>query len=376
MMEGIEIEEHGAKKVKMGLDFNIEITKTTLKKKLPMWTKYTWENIENLKRKAEKKGVSLQHFSVDQLRPKFLYLPTLIVGWGDSFHHTVDMLKEIPRDKCNIIACDRPLRKMVDHGCVPDLIMNLDAGPQIRPFYQVNLPERERTKLNACFAICTDPRQFQWFHGNKYWFVPAITPWGNNLTEDTLKVIHYPCVPTAGNIGTASVMLSRSLGAAPTFLIGIDFGYREYPDHTERCEIETLNPQSKKVWEMGPVKLHSDPVLFAYAHATRHLLLTYDIDCINIGGGLLHGKWIKTVSPSPDNGGSARERMDAFIKQLKGWTIPPETIAAREKFKLTGIANPRAFMPSKRKIDPNDKELMKLYNEAINKDSLVLKKCP
>ena len=338
--------------VKMGMEFNMSITKNTLKKKLPMWTEYTWANVDRLKRKAEKKGVSVKYYSIEQLRPKFLYLPSLIVGWGDSFHSTIDLLKQLPRDKINLIACDRCLKKLVDNEVIPDLVTNLDAGPQIRPFYKTALSEMEQNKIASALAICTDPREVQWIHGPKYWYIPAITPWGNTLTDDTIKSIGYPCVPTAGNIGTASILLSRVLGVLPPYLLGIDFGWREWNNgKTEKSpELNTLNDREHEIWPYEMVKnengkdvpkrgpdgkkiytwspdgsrIHSTQVLLAYAHATRHLMLTYDLGAINIGGGVLHGPYIDTVP-----GADARERMTNLINHLNNWKINDELIGRR-----------------------------------------------
>jgi hypothetical protein len=169
-------------------------------------------------------------------------------------------------------------------------------------------------------------------------------------------------------------MLSRALGANPTYLIGIDFGYMEYSNgmNEKAVGIETINPKEAKEWKSGPNKVHTSMVLSAYAHATRHLLITYDLNIVNIGGGLLHGQWIKTLNPTPREGGDARARMEAFIKALNNWKIPAELQGQRMLF----LANPRSvpakvFMPMRRNLAKETVEMQDIIKKAMAEQASV-----
>lgn len=366
-----------------GRKLNIEITKNTLIKQLPKWTKYAYENVKILQRKAEKKGTSIRYYSIENIRPEFAFLPALIVGYGNSFHETVDMIKEIPRDKCKIIACDRSLGKLASNGVIPDLVTNLDAGTEnIKPFYfydtskpkpypPINITERERSKMSIAVALTADPTHFQWFHGRKYFYVPSITAWGNNLTEDLYNLTHFPKVPSAGNVGTTSIIISKILGSTPPYIIGIDFGRRTYKDKPNLDAPATdqkINSgrQNEVTIDCGNgVSIVTDTILRAYAMATRDLLVCYDLDVRNVGAGLLHGPWIKTINPTPDEGGSSRERMDNFIKFIKETKIPPEIHDLRARLKAGEhmVFAGNSFCPQPRKFAPHEKELLALRKD-------------
>ena len=271
-----------------GRNLNIEITKNTLRKQLPKWTKYAYENIATLKAKAEKKGTSIRHWSIEALRPEFAFLPALVVGYGNSFHETADMIKEIPRDKCKIIACDRSLGKLVSNGVIPDLVTNLDAGTtNIKPFYfydtsqpepypALSLTERERSKMNIAVALTAEPKHFTWFHGRKLFYIPSITAWGNTLTQDLYNETHFPMVPTAGNVGTTSIIISRMVGCRPPYIVGIDFGRRIYKDKlldlpATKQKINTGKQNEVTIDCGNGISVVTDTILRAYAMATRDL---------------------------------------------------------------------------------------------------------
>jgi len=341
-------------KLKLGDEFNKKVTKDTLKKKLPTWTKYTFANAKKIMQKCERKGTSLRSMSVEMMRPILVAKPCLVIGWGNSFHETLDLIKELPRDKINIVSCDRPLRKLIENGIVPDLIVNLDSGPQIRPFYKVGLPERDILKLKIALAITTDPKEVMWFHGQKYWYIPAITPWDNELTKETSAILPYPVLPTAGNVGTTAVMISKICGAGPIFLIGFDFGREVFGEHDSKATTENLcTSKDMEITFPSGRKFISDPVLHAYAHAFRRLLIYYDLNVVNLSGGLLHGPYIKTMEPHDTAGGNSRLRMKTLIEEIKKWEMPEKNRKFREgllsgKLKLSNKDIYDIFFPKRR----------------------------
>jgi uncharacterized Rossmann fold enzyme len=337
--------------VKLGPEFNKMVTKRTLEKKLPMWTEYAQTNVDRLFKMCGRKHKDIRAFSVERLRPIFFMKTTLIVGYGNSFHETVDMIKDIPRDKVCIVATDRPLRKLVENGVIPDLVVNLDSGEQIRPFYkEVSLSLQEKMKMNAALAITTHPREVVWFQGKKYWYIPAITPWGNNLTQQIAEATRLPVLPTAGNVGTTALLLAKILGGNPIVLIGMDFG-REFSDKDwDPLATKDRLASSKEFDVTLPNGRHfrTDPILYAYAHSTRRICYHYDINCVNLSGGILHGKFILTGYPSPQEGGSSRDRMAFFIKEMKEWTMPDNIVKARKDFAEGRLRVPLSvFMPQK-----------------------------
>lgn len=354
------------RKVKMGEDFNKEVTAQTLKKKLPIWTEYGKTNINRLAKIIAKKNARLRHyahnkgysfrsFGIEAMRSLFVFKPALVIGYGNSFHETVDLLKEIPRDKVTLIATDRPLRKLVEHGVIPDVIVNLDSGPQIRPFYDIPLTEKEKMGICGALAVTTHPAEVRWFHGPKYWYVPAITPWGNDISQQFSKATGLTLLPTAGNVGSTSILIAKICGAKPIFMIGMDFG-REITDGeilATKDKLATSNeftvdvPSKEKNGKILPArKFRTDPILYAYAFSTRKLLYYYDIDAVNISGGIMHGEYIKTKDPTPEDGGSSRDRMISFIEEIKAWEMPKPILEARENFAKGKLKLPlKCFMP-------------------------------
>ena len=351
------------KMLKLGTDFNIEVTKNTIRKKLPMWVDYTNRNVqrlekigERLKRKGHKRcGIASQ--TIERLRPLFLMRPCLVIGFGNSFHECVDLIKQVPRDKVTIVSTDRPLRKLYENGVIPDLVVNLDSGPQIRPFFQFGMSIQDKMKMNACLAITTHPDEVKWFAGKKYWYIPAITPWENRLTEETIKKTNLPCVPTAGNVGTTAVMISKICGAKPIFLTGFDFG-REIFEKADPLATDDKLATSKEFEVILPNgrTFITDPVLHAYAFSTRKLMHYYDIDCYNMSGGILHGKYILTVEPTPEQKGSSRDRFKTFLKEINEWEMSAEITLTREKFAKGKLSIPiNYFWPQRnRKMGPEE----------------------
>lgn len=339
------------RRIRLGADFNKEVTKVTLKKKLPMWAKFGHENLERLKHKCEKKGVTLRHISIDALRSDYILKPCLIVGWGNSFHETVDMIKEIPRDKCMIIATDRPLRKLIENGVIPDLVVNLDSGKQIKKegFYKTLLSEAEICKLKICLALTTDPKEVMWFHGRKYWYVPGITQIDNTLSQDLAKASGFPIVATGGSVGTTAMIIAQLIGARPINLIGMDFG-RELDDEgndpkatQDRLATSKEFTETVKSEKLGERTFTLDPVLHAYAFATRDILMHFQMDVYNCSGGILHGPYINTVAPTPEEGGTSRERLQAVINGLKEFKLPEKVQDIRDRFCAGKLNLPISF---------------------------------
>lgn len=152
--EGIEIKDHYTQvdyrppeselpKVSRGLDIrtlNRELTKRTLAEKATMWTVYARANINFAKVKAIKKYGDSSKFleflpNFLMLSKYFMYYPCLIVGYGPSFHDNLGRFKELPRDKCRMIASERCLPEMYYNGVMPDVVVNLDSGDQIKHFF-------------------------------------------------------------------------------------------------------------------------------------------------------------------------------------------------------------------------------------------------
>ncbi len=380
-------------KMKLGLEFNKAVTRQTLAKKLPQWEQYTWANIAKLRELIAVKKAEYFHthphqdrlrhmrqvkgapdpspnfwldYSIEALRSLFVLKPCLIVGYGNSFHETVDMIHELPREKINIICTDRPLRKLIEHKVVPDLVVNLDSGPQIKPFYDIDLDDGAYHHMKAALAITTDPGEWKWFRGQKYWYIPAVTPYKNDITKRTRRACGFPIIPTAGNVGTTGMIIGKVLGARPLVLVGMDFG-RELTSGDPLATDDKLScaPGELKI-EVKGRSFTSDPVLHAYAFATKQLLLLYDIPVMNISGGIMHGKWMQTITPLPRDGGTSRDRMQNFITQIRDWPVPPEATKFRSDFEAGKITpDPRMFLPQIR--DPatiEDEILLKQVREV------------
>lgn len=117
-----------------------DMTKRTLAEKAHLWDTYAKANIAVAKKKAAKAGVPTEwrRFLSNYLHlyTRFMFKPCLVVGYGPSFHDNIQKLKLVDRKKCNIIASERCLPEMFFNGIMPDAVVNLDSGDQVRWFYQ------------------------------------------------------------------------------------------------------------------------------------------------------------------------------------------------------------------------------------------------
>ena len=119
---------------------NRELTKRTLAEKLSLWRTYANDNINAAKARAVTELGDSSKFlrflpSFTNLSAEYQFYPCLVVGYGPSFHDNLHKFKELRRDKCKIIASERCLPEMYYQGVLPDAVINLDSGDQIKHFF-------------------------------------------------------------------------------------------------------------------------------------------------------------------------------------------------------------------------------------------------
>jgi len=116
--------------------FDEALARRTLSVKLPMWRDYARQNLRWAVERAGGRGDLLpRHLRpFTRLARRFSDVPTVVIGFGPSFHRHRELLCTLRRDRCRLVATDRALPLLWEAGCLPDVVVNLDSGDQTRAF--------------------------------------------------------------------------------------------------------------------------------------------------------------------------------------------------------------------------------------------------
>src|SRR5439155_167737 len=197
--------------------------------KWPFWFKNFSENVGTIK-----SGLNLN----DCPRRKGA---ALIVGAGPSVHRN-GHLKLIAKNRDKIgtlIATDKMLKPLLEHGAKPDFVASVDGDPIISKFYK--LPKNLRgAQVDAVLdAVTCHPETLREarknLNGKIYWFVhfvdnPQETRCPTCRRLSTTAGFHFMSgdklmMQAGGNVGALGWHLASMLECTPIILVGMDYSY-------------------------------------------------------------------------------------------------------------------------------------------------------
>jgi hypothetical protein len=142
-------------------------------------------------------------------------IPVIIVAAGPSLDKNISTLK-LAKGKSIIMATDRALDYLFQHGIEPDFIVTLDAIKPLKYFSNredINIPLF--CKLESNYEILD-------FHkGRKVWY--DIHPYLRTIYEDLEKSLVY--YNSGGSVATAAFSICVGLGINTIVLMGQDLAY-------------------------------------------------------------------------------------------------------------------------------------------------------
>jgi hypothetical protein len=198
-----------------------------------LWWKNIGHNLAYIRRKDTR--------SLRQLAKIKSEGPAVVVGAGPSVwqHKHLDVLKNSGY-RGIVVACDKMLKPLLEHGIVPNYVMTVDGTELIIPFYK-NKAFREHVKdIKVLLHFTANPKLVRYLYRLKadiYWFIihteMILTPEDAAMQSVCMTMTkHNPdglqTIVSGGNVGVGAWAFSWVvLKANPVILIGYDMGYPE-----------------------------------------------------------------------------------------------------------------------------------------------------
>lgn len=192
--------------------------------------------------------------------------PILVVGAGPSLDAIVNDLAR-DRERYYLLAATSALRPLWRQGVIPDAAAIIEARPCAHHVEDVPVSVLQQITLIA--AAQTEPSHLRWGWRQRVTFQGPASRWLRPWTG------HGSSIPTAGNVGTAMLVIAWMLGGYPVMAAGLDFALREarYYTHgagSRASEHEGSPTIAVPSWDGAPVP--ATPELISYREGTELVL--------------------------------------------------------------------------------------------------------
>ena len=125
-----------------------------------------------------------------------------------------------------VISCQKPLRRLLEHGVRPEWVCAIDSDPIMREHLSGSFVEKFAPMTKALVRAEIDPQCLTFFAEHfkeTYYFIGAIhDEAAKNVTETMCKIAKLDSAEHGGNTGTAAYLLARRLGCNPIGMMGME----------------------------------------------------------------------------------------------------------------------------------------------------------
>jgi len=188
------------------------IGQNTMQAKLGMWAANLRDNLPEINK------------SRDITELKKIKGPALCLAAGASLNLH---LGEIPQFRGTILACERNLIQLLEHGIIPDYVVSIDGDSIMAKFIDHPFVDEHMDKMTAVFATTASPKTVNRWKGEKVFF----NAWLDDINEIKSvsmvfqEITRKATCHTGGHCGATLWYLSYYLKANPIILLGIDMAY-------------------------------------------------------------------------------------------------------------------------------------------------------
>lgn len=183
----------------------------------------------------------------------FQKIPAVLVGAGPGLDRQYADLIRL-RENALIIAADTALSPLLSAGCVPDIVLAMDAQEENeRDFY--NLPPHAATLLFDAFCYPAIPKLYppefriasQTGHVLSDISEPAVVKNGLLPLLDHILDFEFGFLQNGGSVITAGFDLARLAGCSAVGLVGADMSYPGFQTHSKGTQrsLARLSAQSR-----------------------------------------------------------------------------------------------------------------------------------
>jgi hypothetical protein len=187
------------------------------------------------------KDVMLNAWNITPLWDKFKDVPAFVLGGGPSLQEFIDNYKEKKLNNGIIIAADAVLKKLLDNGIKPHMVVRCERK-------LTNIFEgitREMTKgIYYCAYPWTPPEFFELFENHFYLFRQ------NGVCRFT--EIKHGFVDGGVSSGNAALEIAFNLGCKEIYLSGLDMCMKGGKTHIDGTQVEFNIEKSKDKWTKVP----------------------------------------------------------------------------------------------------------------------------
>ncbi len=127
--------------------------------------------------------------------------------------------------KSKVIACDTAVPVLSERGCVPDMIVTLDASAANQAYFY-SLPPEVYSRSVLCVTPLVDRKVYRPFKHTLFYSY-------GHPTLDHFRGCGVPFDPlaTGGSVALTAIDVARVLGVQKAYLIGYDFQYYRFRTH-------------------------------------------------------------------------------------------------------------------------------------------------
>jgi hypothetical protein len=183
----------------------------------------------------------------------------IVVANGPSFYEAD--LMPLMNWNGTIVATNKPLKHLLEHGVVPDYVAALDAEEVVLQSFDHGIVREFAREMKGVFLTTTiHPKVadfcMEHFGRDKvFWnnphFSDAIAP---NICETLASITKIPTCEHGGNVGSFSYFMAiRPLCCNPIGLLGFDLSYRPNPKWSLEYAVNYryfYNPQKNETYAM------------------------------------------------------------------------------------------------------------------------------
>ncbi len=189
-----------------------KLTVSNIDQNLPQWSNNFQQNLFRIK------STNL----LSTLYNRHLNQPAIVVTPGPGLDKNIYLLKRF-KHRFKIICSDMALSALLARGIIPDYVVTVDGGNQIKELYRYHY----ETVNIALIAIAhISPEVLSMFRGREYFYHIPINR--SQYVELVNQVPGLTKVPGGGSVTHTALYSALFMGCQPIVLLGFNFAFDNY----------------------------------------------------------------------------------------------------------------------------------------------------